>query len=311
MVNEWLVTAFMAGVVLDFLIGDPSWLPHPVVGYGKIISSLEHKFNKGDDKQKLKNGAFVAIALILATFIISSVLLALVIKLCAPAGYLLITIGVFFCLAGTTLLREVRGVFQAVSRSTEEGRKQVARIVGRDTQSLDNQEICTAALETLAENLSDGVVAPLFWFAVLGLPGMLTYKMVNTLDSMIGYKSDRYMFFGRIAAKIDDVFNYIPARLTAGGMILVSGRLSLFEFVKRFGRSHASPNSGYPEAALAGILNCRFGGPHDYFGREVWKPWIGTEQKTLTNEDLVISVKVCRRTIILFVILTGLFVAFI
>ncbi len=119
------------------------------------------------------------------------------------------------------------------------------------------------------------------------------------------------MFFGRIAAKIDDIFNYIPARLTAGGMILVSGRLSLFEFVKRFGRNHASPNSGYPEAALAGILNCRFGGPHDYFGREVWKPWIGTEQKTLTNEDLVISVKVCRRTIILFVILTGLFVAFI
>ena len=202
-------------------------------------------------------------------------------------------------------------MFQAVSRSTEEGRKQVARIVGRDTQSLDNQEIRTAALETLAENLSDGVVAPLFWFAVLGLPGMLTYKMVNTLDSMIGYKSDRYMFFGRIAAKIDDIFNYIPARLTAGGMILVSGRLSLFEFVKRFGRNHASPNSGYPEAALAGILNCRFGGPHDYFGREVWKPWIGTEQKILTNEDLVISVKVCRHTIILFVILTGLFVAFI
>lgn len=167
---------------------------------------------------------------------------------------------IFYCLAGTTLVREVRMVFKAVDRSLEEGRMQVARIVGRDTSALSEQEVRTAALETLAENLSDGVVAPLFWYLLLGVPGMLAYKMVNTLDSMVGYKNERYRRFGCFAARLDDVANYIPARLTAFLMVLVSGRLSLFAFVGRYGSQHASPNSGYPEAALAGILNCRFGG---------------------------------------------------
>ena len=150
-------------------------------------------------------------------------------------------------------------VFEAVDRSLDEGRRQVGRIVGRDTSALSAQEVRTAALETLAENLSDGVIAPLFWYAVLGVPGMMAYKMVNTLDSMIGYRNERYRQFGCIAARIDDVANYIPARLTALLMIIVSGRLSLFRFVGKYGSRHASPNSGYPEAALAGILNCRFG----------------------------------------------------
>lgn len=135
---------------------------------------------------------------------------------------------IFYCLAGTTLVREVRMVFKAVDRSLEEGRKQVARIVGRDTSALSAQEVRTAALETLAENLSDGVVAPLFWYLLLGVPGMLAYKMVNTLDSMVGYKNERYRRFGCFAARLDDVANYIPARLTAFLMVLVSGRLSLF-----------------------------------------------------------------------------------
>ena len=152
-------------------------------------------------------------------------------------------------------------VFDAVERSEEEGRKQVARIVGRDTSTLSAQEIRTAALETLAENLSDGVVAPLFYYLLFGLPGILTYKMINTLDSMIGYHSTRYILFGRWAARIDDVANYIPARLTALLMLLVSGRLDLLGFVWREGKNHASPNSGYPEAALASILQCQFVGP--------------------------------------------------
>ena len=179
---------------------------------------------------------------------------------------------IFFCLAGTTLIKEVRMVFEAVDRSLEEGRIQVVRIVGRDTSELSAQEVRTAALETLAENLSDGVIAPLFWYLLLGVPGMMAYKMVNTLDSMIGYHSDRYLLFGRVAARVDDVANYIPARLTAFLMVLASGRLKLLSFVKRYGREHASPNSGYPEAALAGILNCRFGGPHHYFGQLFTKP---------------------------------------
>lgn len=304
--NEWMIAAFIVGVILDFLIGDPSWLPHPIVGYGKIIAYLEKQFNRGNDKQRMRNGALVSISLILSVFILSTTILSVLANVCVGSAYVLIALGVFYCLAGTTLIREVRGVFDAVSQSTDKGRIQVARIVGRDTESLNNQEIRTAALETLAENLSDGVVAPLFWFAILGLPGMLTYKMVNTLDSMIGYKSEKYLYFGRFAAKIDDIFNYIPARLTAFGMVLMSGKPNLFNYVRKFGKNHASPNSGYPEAALAGILNCRFGGPHNYFGKEVWKPWIGYKEKKLDNDDLTISIKVCRRTIMLFVILTAL-----
>ena len=144
-------------------------------------------------------------------------------------------VGVFYCLSGKTLIKEVKAVFEAVDRSTEEGRRQVARIVGRDTSNLSPQEIRAAALETLSENLSDGVIAPMFWFALLGLPGMMAYKMVNTLDSMIGYKNERYLEFGRIAALIDDIANYIPARLTAYLMLLVSNNWGKRDFVRRFG----------------------------------------------------------------------------
>ena len=200
----------------------------------------------------------------------------------------------------------VRAVFHALDRSLEEGRQQVARIVGRDTSELSAQEVRTAALETLAENLSDGVIAPLFWFALLGTPGMLAYKMVNTLDSMIGYKTARYKDFGCWAAHIDDVANYIPARLTALLMILTSGKLRLLKFVWKNGCLHASPNSGYPEAALAGILNCRFGGPHYYFGQLFDKPYIGENERLLTTEDMTKAVRVNRMAEILMIIIVSL-----
>ena len=226
------------------------------------------------------------------------------------------TLIIFYCLAGTTLIREVRAVFLALDRSLDEGRKQVARIVGRDTSELSAQEVRTAALETLAENLSDGVIAPLFWLALLGTPGMLAYKMVNTLDSMIGYKTERYKDFGCWAAHIDDIANYIPARLTALLMILgdwcwvlsVSHHLSPIthhlHFVRKYGRCHASPNSGYPEAALAGILDCRFGGPHYYFGELFDKPYIGTNDRPLTTADMKTAVRVNRIAEILMLLLT-------
>lgn len=177
-------------------------------------------------------------------------------------------------------------VFEATDRSIDEGRRQVSRIVGRDTSHLSAQDVRTAALETLAENLSDGVVAPLFWLLLLGVPGMMSYKMINTLDSMIGYRTQRYLYFGRIAARIDDIANYLPARLTACLMVIVSGRLSLFAFVYRYGSRHASPNSGYPESALAGILNCRFGGTHQYFGETIVKPYIGSHNRMLNSTDM-------------------------
>ena len=310
----------VAGWLLDLLLGDPSWLPHPVVGFGQMIAFCEHRLNKGRHR-KLK-GAFVAVGLIVGVFILTSFLISSFSFFIphfsffdpgakATTGRVLISaLLIFYCLAGTTLIREVRDVFRAVDRSLEEGRVQVARIVGRDTSELSAQEVRTAALETLAENLSDGVIAPLFWLAILGVPGMMAYKMVNTLDSMIGYRTERYKDFGCWAARIDDIANYIPARLTALLMVLphamVSGQWSMVTFVRHYGRHHASPNSGYPEAALAGILDCRFGGPHYYFGELFDKPYIGENNRELTTDDMKKAVRVNRTAEVLMVILTGL-----
>ena len=207
--------ALLIGWSLDLILGDPAWLPHPVVGFGKMIAFGEHHLNKGG-RRKLK-GAVMTIFLDSIVFLFTWVLFYFL----PPLGRVGVgSLLIFYCLAGTTLIREVREVFRAVDRSLDEGRRQVARIVGRDTSELSAQEVRTAALETLAENLSDGVVAPLFWLAVGGVPAMLTYKMINTQDSMIGYRTERYKDFGCWAARIDDVANYIPARLTALLMLL-------------------------------------------------------------------------------------------
>ena len=292
----------MLAWVMDLWLGDPMQLPHPVVGFGKLIAKGERTWNKGKGRQW--KGALVAIALVVGTYVVSACLLGLLPGVLHTFASALL---IFYCLAGTTLIREVREVFRAVDRSLEEGRMQVARIVGRDTSELSAQEVRTAALETLAENLSDGVIAPLFWYALLGVPGMLAYKMVNTLDSMIGYRNERYKDFGCFAARLDDVANYLPARLTALLMVLASGRISLIKFVWKYGDQHASPNSGYPEAALAGILDCRFGGPHNYFGQEVWKPFIGEHERLFTISDMQVSVRINRLAEVGMVIIVLLF----
>ena len=280
------------GFLLDKILGDPLWLPHPVVGFGKLISWCERRGNQGTHRKR--NGAWTAIGLVVFTFLVCKGLLEAAALLHPWVKIALSVVAVFYCLAGKTLIDEVRMVFEAADISLEAGRKQVARIVGRDTSALTDQEVRTAALETLAENLSDGVIAPLFWYFLLGVPGMLAYKMVNTLDSMIGYRNARYKDFGCWAARMDDVANYLPARLTALLMVLVSGRWSLLKFVAHYGRMHASPNSGYPEAALAGILNCRFGGPHDYFGETVYKPFIGDNPRSLSSRDMRVAIRINR-----------------
>lgn len=291
----------LIGWILDMLLSDPQWLPHPVVAFGKMIAFGERRLNTGTGK-KLK-GACLAIVLIVAIFTITFGI-RWILSLISPYLCMAIdTILIFYCLAGTTLIREVRQVFLAVERSLEDGRRQVSRIVGRDTSELSAQEIRTAALETLAENLSDGVIAPLFWLAIGGVPGMMAYKMVNTLDSMIGYRTERYKDFGCWAARIDDVANYIPARLTALLMIVASGRLRLFSFVAKYGHQHASPNSGYPESALAGILNCRFGGPHYYFGEWFDKPYIGDNERELTTADMYKAIRINRMAEVLSILL--------
>ena len=293
--------ALLIGWLLDLIFGDPVRLPHPIVWFGRMIAFGEKHLNRGTHRQ-LK-GAVLAVSLIVGVFTLAWGIHSYLSVLSSPFSVIFDVLIIFYCLAGTTLIREVRQVFLALDRSLDEGRAQVARIVGRDTSELSAQEVRTAALETLAENLSDGVIAPLFWLVLLGTPGMLAYKMVNTLDSMIGYHTERYLQFGCWAARIDDVANYIPARLTALLMILPYIKLPITHFVHKYGRNHASPNSGYPEAALAGILNCRFGGPHKYFGEVFDKPYIGENERELTTADMKTAVRVNRTAEIMMVVI--------
>ena len=295
------ILVLLVGWIADLMLGDPAWLPHPIVWFGKIIACFERWLNRG--LYRKAKGALTAVFLIVAVYIGVYYLQGWLYSVNVFLGMGFGAVCVFFCLAGTTLIREVREVFRAVDRSLEEGRSQVARIVGRDTSQLSEQEVRKAALETLAENLSDGVVAPLFWYLLLGVPGMMAYKMVNTLDSMIGYRTERYCQFGCWAAHIDDVANYLPARITSLLMLLVTWRFGLFPFVTWFAREQDSPNSGYPEAALAGILDCRFGGPHSYFGEWFDKAYIGTNDRPLTNDDLRRAVGINRRVEVLMLVL--------
>lgn len=309
-----LLASLLTGWLLDIIFGDPSRLPHPVVYMGKWIAMGERRLNRGKSR-KLK-GALFAVGSVLLVFGVAWLLTAFLRCQAAASGatgmvfslisYAVVSLCVFFCLAGKTLRREVRMVFGKLELGLDEGRRQVARIVGRDTQSLSRQEVSTAALETLAENLSDGVIAPLFWFALLGVPGMMAYKMINTLDSMIGYQNKRYKDFGCWAARIDDIANYLPARLTALLMILAGwgymqfsrshSRRSLAYYLqttRRYSRCHASPNSGWPEASLSSLLDCRFGGPHDYFGELFYKPYIGSNARPITFSDMTSSLHIC------------------
>lgn len=296
-----IILPLLIGWITDMLFGDPQWLPHPIIGFGKIISWGERKLNH-KNKRKLK-GALFSLLLIALTFGITYIFILFLNRIHLYLGTLISSIIVFYCLAGKTLITEVKNTFLAVNKSLEFGRIHVSRIVGRDTSQLNEQQIKTAALETLSENLSDGVIAPLFWYMLLGVPGMLAYKMINTLDSMIGYKNERYKEFGCWAARIDDVANYIPSRLTSFMMVIVSGKLSVFSFIRKYSRQHASPNSGYPEAALAGILNCQFGGPNIYFGKIVDKPYIGDNPKILTMQDMKTAISINHRSEVLMVFL--------
>lgn len=291
-------TALLTGWLLDRALGDPPHQPHLIVGFGRVISWGEKKLNRGAYR-RLK-GASLALTLILLSFLLTYALLHFTpLWISTPLSFVL----VFYCLSGTTLIREVRAVFQALDSSLQASRTQLSRIVGRDTSELTAEECKTAALETLSENLSDGVVAPLFWFALLGVPGMVAYKMVNTLDSMIAYKNQRYLNFGYIAAKVDDLANWIPARLTALLMLLVNGRADLIGATFSEGKRHTSPNSGYPEAALALMLGIQFGGSHYYSGQLVHKPTIGFDKQPITSEALEMALQTNRRVETLLILL--------
>lgn len=292
----------VAGYVLDLLLGDPRRLPHPVVLFGNLIGWIERKWNKG--RWRFLKGGVVAVV-----YPLGVLAAGWGVAWCAQAvgvwcSVLVATVFVFYGLANRSLIQEGGEVIRALrEQGLEAGRKRLSWIVGRDTSELTPKEIYTAVLETMAENLSDGVVAPLFYYAIGGFPAMMAYKMVNTLDSMIGYRDERFRQFGCCAARLDDALNYFPARLTALFMAVVAYRRGLFRFILRNCYMHASPNSGFPESAMAGILDCRFGGAHVYHGLLVEKPYIGDNDREVGYADYLKAVQVNQRVTLLAVVL--------
>lgn len=279
-----IIIPLIAGFILDLFFGDPRWLPHPIRLFGNLISFGEKRLNIGSQR-KLK-GAVFSISLILGVLF----MLWYILKFLHNFEYIFLvftSIMVFYGLANHSLIKESLAVLKKLKKEgIVEARKQLSMIVGRDTTNLSENEIRIAILETLSENLSDGVIAPLFFYFIGGISAMFAYKMTNTLDSMIGYKNEKYKDFGWFAAKTDDVLNFIPARLTAFLMVLVTFSFRGAKFVFKYAQNHSSPNAGYPESALAGILNCRFGGSNIYHGELVEKPFIGENPRNINDVDV-------------------------
>ncbi|WP_028586041.1 adenosylcobinamide-phosphate synthase CbiB [Desulfogranum mediterraneum] len=276
-----LLLVLPAAFLLDSVVGDPRGLPHPIRWMGKAIESAEPPC-RALVRNPRQAGLLFALLLIGGTWLLSSLLLGLVSALHPLAGFVLEVIMLFYCLSARSLAQAAREIYQLlIAGEVDRARQAVAMIVGRDVGSYGGDDIARATVETVAENFVDGVLSPLFFAALGGGPLALCYKMVNTLDSMVGYKNERYLDFGRAAARIDDLANFLPARgavavisLAAQLSPLKSGRLA-WETGRLEGSQHASPNAGYPEAAFAGALGVRLNGPNYYGGKLVDKPFIG------------------------------------
>ena len=280
-----------AAFLLDWLLGDPRWLPHPICWMGKAISVLEPRFRRLPWGETLSGGVF-AVVLIAGTW--STVFLSLkLLGAIHPALKIIVQILlIYFAISARSLQQMAMQVFEPLNQGDlEQAKSNVAQIVGRDVKELDSPGVSRASVETVAENLVDGVISPLFFAALGGAPLALAYKMTNTLDSMIGYKNDEYKYFGKVAARIDDVANYIPARISVviisvAAQLKIKSGSSAFMTALKEGRRHSSPNAGYPEASFAGALQIKLGGPNYYFGNLVDKPYIGSVFKETIPEDI-------------------------
>ncbi|MCF0056782.1 adenosylcobinamide-phosphate synthase CbiB [Dyadobacter sp. CY356] len=305
-----IIAPLVFGYILDLIIGDPDNWPHPIRVFGNAIAAGDKLLNK--NSSRFLKGMLLAISLCLLTFFLfyfsNKILLTVNVWLFIAIN----SIWVWYGLANNALITEGRNVFLVLEREgLDAGRKQLSRIVGRDTSQLSAQQIRIAVFETMSENLSDGVIAPLLFYAIGGVPAMMIYKMINTMDSMIGYRSDRYEQFGKFAARLDDVANFIPARITALLMIIVTGSHRGLQFVFKYGNQHKSPNSGYPESALAGILDCRFGGPNVYHGKLVDKPFIGENDRVIEPGEIrkVISINHISCFLMILIIIAFVFLS--
>lgn len=292
----------IAGYALDLLIGDPEKFPHPVRWIGNLIRTLEGRLRNAAHSPLAQRVAGTVMALVVAgsVYAIAAALIYYSYKFAQPLFYIISVYIVWASLSIKSLGQEAKAVLSALNEGgLEGGRKRLSRIVGRDTDKLSQDGVLKAAVETVSENTSDGVVAPLFYFAIGGPALMLAYKAVNTLDSMVGYKNDKYRDFGWFSARLDDAANFIPSRLTGALIVSVSfilgynWRRSLTVLI-RDGRNHPSPNSGMPEAAVAGALGLKLGGGSFYGGVFSEKPSIGDGQGPLDEAAVLSSIRIMR-----------------
>lgn len=283
------------GYLLDLIIGDPQNPLHPIRLIGNLCKRIENYFRKELSNSLKMAGLSTWISVVLIVFVFTNLILKISYHLNYIFGIIVSGIIIYFCIATKSLKVEALKVVKALKdNDIEEARHRLSYIVGRDTKSLDEEGILRAVVETIAENISDGVVAPILYAGLFGAPFALVYKAVNTMDSMFGYKNEKYYDFGYFPAKLDDIFNYIPARLTGYLIMLSAYFLKLdyknsYKIYKRDRYNHSSPNSAHPEAAVAGALGLKLGGANYYFGKLVEKPTIGDEVKKIEINDVYVT----------------------
>lgn len=302
---KYHIVAFSLGVILDWLIGDPYWMPHPVRLMGRVIGWLDHRFmdravasNKRDKNTERLKGCLTFLIVIFLTVILTALVTFFSYWINTYLGIAIEAILTCYVLAARSLNVESMKVYKALtSEGIEKARYSVSMIVGRDTDELDEEGVIKACVETVAENTSDGIIAPLLYAFLGGAVLSMVYKAINTMDSMIGYHNDRFENFGFVAAKADDIANFIPSRISALAMVLASCILRGFNgkeawrILRRDRFNHKSPNSAQTESVCAGALGVRLAGDAKYFGKIVHKPYIGDATRTIEKEDIKRSIK--------------------
>ena len=302
----------VAAFILDCLIGDPRSKFHPVVLIGNLIAWLEKRFYRAEDSNmtKFSMGFLLMLLVLLISYDVAWGVVT------AAAGESWLSYGVQALLLSFTISpRSLAAAGKEIQQylwadDLAEARKKVGWIVGRDTQSLDASEVTRATVETIAENIVDGIIAPFFFFFLGGAPLAVAYRAANTMDSMIGYKNDKYLYFGRAAARLDDVLNYIPARITGILLVLAAGILRLdmknaWRIMRRDAAQHPSPNGGFPEAATAGALGIRLGGMNSYFGKPHFRAYMGDPLETLAAPHITGAIRLMYTATVLFLLVAG------
>ncbi|MBQ1868353.1 adenosylcobinamide-phosphate synthase CbiB [Selenomonas sp.] len=306
-----MMTAIIAFLV-DTIIGDPNSRWHPVVLMGKLIGALEKWFFQKEDSdgKKFTMGAMLVLITLLVTYEAAAAVMMLSYRIpwsygSAVAGGILLS----FTISPKSLAKAGKGIYTLlILGQLEEARKKVGWIVGRDTENLDDAEIARATVETIAENTVDGIIAPLFFFVIGGVPLAVLYRAANTMDSMIGYKNDKYLYFGRAAAKLDDVLNYIPARITGVLFIFAACVLGFdyknaYRVMLRDAEKHPSPNGGYAEATVAGALHIRLGGVNSYFGKKHFRAYMGDVIEMIAPKHIMECIRMMYTVTVMFILI--------